>query len=1613
MKKIVYIVFSLIVAQAPISDAGPDLIVDYGAEVQLDGTNSRSLNGTELSYNWTTSDGIDLTNSSTSSPSFTAPASSTVLTFSLTVTDGNGVESAQYPSEEIFISEYHHGDAPNQYIELYNGTDAEIDLTGYELWLLKSVNGMSWDPIYNEEDEEWEKDFWVLLFNSDTSMTNMSSNLPVDGDLVQRVDTGVLAPNETLMIIRQGDGEDFDFVGRNFVVWDRLVKLTGDDPIALRKNGIIIDKVGDDENVSSSGWDIGGGGTTTDHTLIRKGTVLSGNSDWISSGQLEWDAYESIDNQWYFDDVFNHNCTSCDDEVVVYVTTAPIANASYLMDNLLLDSSGEICDTEVVLDASSSTTPTGDINYQWIDDNDILHVDDLTKKQPSFSTIGLDAGTYEFGLMVYDGLLESAVSIVSVTIADNLCPTAFPSVVVLSRAAVPAGQGTLAVLDGHPSEDCLSDFEFFSSDDAGVDETELVVEFSATNSSECSNGVDVCLSIQYDSDELRGDLNYTSTSNITSFSFNHSMNGIYDEGEDFVDSYLNEAYDESEDFTDSGEDGCFDEYEDGEGGCLESENEDYDEESNPDPNGDNWSDKDNPEGTEGNNTYDEGEDFVDALNGIFDEGQEEFTDWGCIQGASEGQASANGLILSSSVNSVSAEIMIGDWWSNRYPALVLYDEETFSDKGNGVWDEGETFYDVGDFVYTCFSDDEWNIELPTICLDGEDFIDVNQNGVYNTGEPFVDIGDGIYSDGEQFDDIGNGVYDDGEDYIDVNGNGEWDDSQRVYLSALGSSDPDEDELIYTWDEITGLLPEDGIVNTEENGSIVNFIRPDFDNNYGELQFSLTTHDGLQSSEPYILTIKFANPSRPSIPLLSSRTEHQQVILSWDTSAEESQDLLTDYFDFEGYKLYKSIDGGETWGTDSDKIFDDTGKFVSWKPFRQWDLNQEEDEAHCNYSSGFCSNDNRNTDFSGYDPYSYWINIGENNGLVYSFVDTAVVDGVEYTYALTSYDTGVWTTYEEPASGEILWYDSNPNRFIDLDGSGFPSMESEVDIENGSNFITVVPGYYAGNIEFPDASDMEAIFTPGDNNYSDALIQYELVDLNELEPVSILFEIQAKEMNSNNFEGLATKDPRLYAYYVDSLTLSPIYSSDIPYGNLLNSEIDSILDLPGTFIDDESNMIVQPDYELEDIELLFVDDLGYQSNWTDYLSGTRMKFTNPWREYGHAIDILNISDLDNIIQYDGPGAEYYAPIIGENYFPSNDDEDLSRRINYTLKYAYQSTFLNRPPYRYRIEFSKEAEHEALQVWQDPGADENFTCLNSSKNTMLPFRVYNMTTERYVGLRHMDLGFNAGGDPEKDLYEPSSDCEEGDIDNYVGDCDCIWTMYEDIVFIEDTVTTRYNTLPHPEATYSLELSYDFFVLMNFLNSDPWNENFSYDEGRFVIYGQTKWKATTDINPGVIPGTLYDPDGDGVDNGNPWKAVYPWSNYEDDNIELIIEPWTWLADGDKWVADLSSLGSKSVIDEQMLSEVTISPNPYMRHSGYNESSGEHKLKFSKLPNECEINIFTISGERVRTIQFQDIGYYGNYFWDQKNGNGDFVAPGLYIYTIEDKNYKHKHIGKFAIVR
>ena len=76
--------------QAPISNAGADQQVFKGATVTLDGAGSTDADGNALAYRWTQSSGasVSLSSGTTSRPTFTAPAATGNLVFSLIVNDG-------------------------------------------------------------------------------------------------------------------------------------------------------------------------------------------------------------------------------------------------------------------------------------------------------------------------------------------------------------------------------------------------------------------------------------------------------------------------------------------------------------------------------------------------------------------------------------------------------------------------------------------------------------------------------------------------------------------------------------------------------------------------------------------------------------------------------------------------------------------------------------------------------------------------------------------------------------------------------------------------------------------------------------------------------------------------------------------------------------------------------------------------------------------------------------------------------------------------------------------------------------------------------------------------------------------------------------------------------------------------------------------------------------------------------------------------------------------------------------------------------------------------------------------------------------------------------------
>ena len=120
----------------------------------------------------------------------------------------------------------------------------------------------------------------------------------------------------------------------------------------------------------------------------------------------------------------------------------------------------------------------------------------------------------------------------------------------------------------------------------------------------------------------------------------------------------------------------------------------------------------------------------------------------------------------------------------------------------------------------------------------------------------------------------------------------------------------------------------------------------------------------------LLAAGYSRPQPPDPPRISVLAGDKKVNVAWDARSENSRDVLTGQYDFEGYRLYKSIDKGQHWDQIDRNQFPSTGPDpVPLATFDKVD------------------------------------GIGDDTGLQYSFVDTTVINGFEYWYSITAYDKG--------------------------------------------------------------------------------------------------------------------------------------------------------------------------------------------------------------------------------------------------------------------------------------------------------------------------------------------------------------------------------------------------------------------------------------------------------------------------------------------------------------------------------------------------------------------------------------------------------------------------------
>jgi len=127
--------------------------------------------------------------------------------------------------------------------------------------------------------------------------------------------------------------------------------------------------------------------------------------------------------------------------------------------------------------------------------------------------------------------------------------------------------------------------------------------------------------------------------------------------------------------------------------------------------------------------------------------------------------------------------------------------------------------------------------------------------------------------------------------------------------------------------------------------------------------------------------KFVGPSAPPAPKLSYVAGDQEVTLYWEANSESTPDPFTGAIDFEGYRIYRSEDQGQTWGQE---VNDAQGNLIGYVPLVQFDLDN---------------------DVSGTDPRNSFTYLGANTGIVHTYTDNTVNNGIPYSYTIIAYDQG--------------------------------------------------------------------------------------------------------------------------------------------------------------------------------------------------------------------------------------------------------------------------------------------------------------------------------------------------------------------------------------------------------------------------------------------------------------------------------------------------------------------------------------------------------------------------------------------------------------------------------
>lgn len=112
---------------------------------------------------------------------------------------------------------------------------------------------------------------------------------------------------------------------------------------------------------------------------------------------------------------------------------------------------------------------------------------------------------------------------------------------------------------------------------------------------------------------------------------------------------------------------------------------------------------------------------------------------------------------------------------------------------------------------------------------------------------------------------------------------------------------------------------------------------------------------------------------------------------------------------------------------------------------------------------------------------------------------------------------------------------------------------------------------------------------------------------------------------------------------------------------------------------------------------------------------------------------------------------------------------------------------------------------------------------------------------------------------------------------------------------------------------------------------------------------------------------------------------------------------------------------VASEELDDIKVVPNPYIVSNPYEPKlnltnrNQRRELHFTHLPIPCELKIFNVSGQLIRTITINEGDsrvFNGTYVWNMLTKDNLEIAYGVYIYHVDAPGVGRK-TGKFAVIK